>query len=133
MKLIDTFDSIKHPSVLTPWSIIHFATGITSRSLSLTARSTLCWWHALYECKDLFFSYVMRKNLNPNLPKDEIQNSIYNSIGDQIVFTLGTGIETDKQTAILIQLAAFLILASPLCSPLSSSSSFDLDVWYKRG
>jgi len=85
----------------------------------------------------------MRKNLNPNLPKDEIQNSIYNSIGDQIVFTLGTGIETDKQTAILIQLAAFLILASPLCSPssssplssspLSSSSSFDLDVWYKRG
>jgi hypothetical protein len=165
---LNHFDSTRHASFLTPWSLIHGASGILSRSiLSNLKQNTLknkneflYLMHALYECKDLYYSYFKQKNLNPNLPKNEIQNSLLNSIGDQLVFTIGVYLsekfEISLKNAMFIQIVCFLCLASPLFqdtlllhqnqinnnqdnqdnqdkSSYQWKQKWNFDIWYRRG
>jgi len=167
VSLLNHFDSTRHASFLTPWSLIHGASGILSRSILSNLKQNTCnlktrlyLMHALYECKDLYYSYFKQKNLNPYLPKSEIQNSLLNSIGDQLVFTIGVYLsekfEISLKNAMLIQIVCFLCLASPLFQdtlllhhnqinnnqnnkihPHKSSyqwkRKWNFDIWYRRG
>jgi hypothetical protein len=81
------------------------------------------------------------------LPKSEIQNSLLNSIGDQLVFTIGVYLsekfEIGLKNAMLIQIVCFLCLASPLFQDTllihhnKDKSSYkwkwNFDIWYRRG
>lgn len=149
MKLFDLFDCTQKPVLFTPWSLIHGVTGILSYSfyssflflknknnkMNENKEKKLFWLHALYECKDLYYSYIKQKNLNPNLPSSTIQNSVFNSIGDQFIFMIGVYIskkyEISFENAIFIQILAFFILASPIFE--RNKKKWNFDVWYRRG
>ena len=64
-------------ALLTPWAIPHFMVGLAAKE-----RGIPFWWfelgHALYEAKDQFVN-----------GRGENMNSLWNSIGDQGIATLG--------------------------------------------
>lgn len=163
MRLFHALDCTQDPALFTPWSLIHGVTGILSFSFfeknkgkrdekELKERENkLFWLHALYECKDLFYSYIKQKNLNPNLPSDTVQNSLLNSIGDQFIFMVGVYISKKYnihfKDAIWIQILAFVMLASPLFQDTVIfqkkgnrvkqdeiiKNNWNFDIWHRRG
>jgi hypothetical protein len=64
--------------LFTPWSIVHFACGGVAKQAGIG----FWWWqlaHGAYEMKDFVI----------NGGKGELYNSLWNSVGDQSVTTLG--------------------------------------------
>lgn len=158
MKLFYSLDCTQNPALFTPWSLIHGVTGILSYSSSpyMFCKSNgnnvniLFWMHALYECKDLYYSYIKNVNLNPSLPSDTVQNSLLNSMGDQFIFMVGVYIskkyKISLQDAVWIQILAFVLLASPMFQDTvifqkkenklekqDKKGKWNLDIWYRRG
>ena len=81
MRLIERTDSKEKPAVLTPWSLVHVASGAASRSYTGFWSAELI--HLIYELigsKRVFnlFGFKITK-----------ESSIINSVGDQASFTLG--------------------------------------------
>ena len=88
-------DSQGNPTFITPWSLIHFLTGVI---LMLNANyfnidkefsfSILVLVHTLYELKDFYFSYIYKgpKNL---ISEWANSNSLFNILGDTVFFILG--------------------------------------------
>lgn len=110
-----TFDFTFQPAIFTPWSLVHFITGVAFKSLSISSENARL-IHTLYELKDLYISYYKKQNLNPILNETGIQNSFLNSIGDQISFELGfnSGAREKKLRDIfLLYLLAFAIISAP--------------------
>ena len=83
--------------LLTPWSFIHFLSGVAAKGFGMK------FWtfeaaHAVYELKD-------------HLNKTVEWNSTTNSVGDQLIATLGHYLGPDKHTLdwVYIYLLAFLL------------------------
>ena len=74
MELYGLEETEEEDVLLTPWSAVHFLSGMAAKDLGIPF-----WWfeglHALYETKDQM-----------TVPKT---NSFINSVGDQITGTLG--------------------------------------------
>ena len=90
MKWFGIRDRIRDPRLITPFSFVHFLSGIWLTSLFRTIfpRMKDVFWvtlaiHTLYELKDIYVSYVIK------YVSDKTDNSFYNSIGDTIAFILG--------------------------------------------
>jgi hypothetical protein len=89
-------DSQGDPTFITPWSLIHFLTGVISM---LNANyfnidkefsfSILLLVHTLYELKDFYFSYVYKGPKN-SVSEWANSNSLLNMTSDTIFFILGT-------------------------------------------
>ena len=76
-KLVATAETEEWDVFLTPWSLVHLACGGVARQAGIG----FWWWqlaHAGYEAKD----FLLTQN-------GEQYNSLYNSVGDQLVTTLG--------------------------------------------
>jgi len=104
MYLMSNKDAIETPCCLTPWSIIHFLVGLCFIILNLKFVKIQNFWnififyniiHLIYEIKDYNTSinYNFRKSIQQILGKHfanwSINNSIINSICDQVVFSIG--------------------------------------------
>ena len=70
---------------ITPWSLCHFTAGCAAKEIGM---SLLVWevMHALYELKD----HIIDKAQTGN------RNSVFNSVGDQSVATVGHLIASKK-------------------------------------
>ena len=86
-------DSKQIPSILTPWSFIHFYTGILSYIYLLYFKLNdkynfiVCQIiHLIYEINDLNIYFSNQKNVNIY---DWTNNSIINSLGDTLCFLFG--------------------------------------------
>ncbi len=55
MNIISQQDTIQNPSLLTPWSIVHFASGVIAKSLKIDFLAFIV-LNILYETKDVFFT-----------------------------------------------------------------------------
>ena len=67
--------------LFTPWSLVHFACGGVAKQAGIA----FWWWqlaHGAYEAKDFLVQQT-------NSSQGELYNSIWNSVGDQSVTTLG--------------------------------------------
>lgn len=104
MYLISNKDTIEDPCCLTPWSIIHFLLGIGFIILNLKFVQIQNFWnififynviHLIYEIKDYNtgINYKFRETIKNILGKSivnwSINNSIVNSVCDQVVFAIG--------------------------------------------
>jgi len=124
------YDFVKKPALFTTWSAAHYSSGLLAKKfISSNKKARLL--HILYEMKDLYISVIKKKNLNPNLPDEFIQNSILNSIGDQLCYELGlqTNIDIDLQVTTLI-LLTIGVIASP---KLPNDPHWNFKIWYNRG
>lgn len=91
---LNNSDDLKNPSLSTYWSTVHFFMGVGAFVLYWnffypSLDPWIAFWilfmiHLVYELKDLYKSYVL-------VPKDTIadQNTLLNSLGDQLFFSLG--------------------------------------------
>jgi len=96
MKFYSRLDLVEEPAFITFWSYVHLLSGLllfvlVSYSVKrLTGRDLVPWIaimvasgiHALYECKDVYYSYIAKK-------RPENSNSYQNSIGDQLCASVG--------------------------------------------
>lgn len=89
--LFNVKDELKSPSIITPWSAIHFLSGIVGYTFMIKWLPTWSYqkgfWvffalHTLYEMKDHYRTYIKHK-----VVRDE--NTLLNSIGDQAIAMLG--------------------------------------------
>lgn len=129
VKLISRSDTQANPSLLTPWSIIHFFTGVIAgllvRHLNLDFLWTLVVYiiaNALYEAKDVFFT--------------KGTNSWQNSIADILIGVVGylwvTQTIVSTKMIIAINIALYLFFASPMNAEKGRGWSFFFDSWYTR-
>lgn len=132
-RLFGKFDFVHSPALFTPWSLMHFTSGVVSRSL-LESRDRASFLHALYESKDFFFAYVMKKGLNPE-KEGNVQNSWLNSIGDQIAFEIGSRHVKRtlmKKELVMLVLATYAMIASPMFSE-ENEKTWNARIWFNRG
>ena len=114
-------DSAALPAVLTPWTVMHVASGGLAYAALAAAlprapgAARLGLWfalHAAYEAKDFYFTYVAAPA--PGQPS----NSWPNSLGDQAAGMLGYALAARLRArplgAALAMAAAVLLLSSPL-------------------
>lgn len=92
MSLFSTSDTNDNPTWLTPWSFIHFMSGVVFYKIAKIIfpdisllNNFLIWFlvHTLYEVKDYYKSYIDYDGSGWN------NNSLINSIGDTISAILG--------------------------------------------
>lgn len=87
---ISNIDTIKNPSLITPWSTVHFLSGcylfafgeIWTKNILINFSIGII-IHTLYEIKDIYMSS------NCSNIKNWKHNSLWNSFGDTICFALG--------------------------------------------
>jgi hypothetical protein len=120
---------------LTPWSLVHAATGVVTGALSRQYFPKRFWtclvaWslvHLAYESKDVYYSYT-----NSGHP-----NSFANSVGDQSVFmTSFSGawaLGLSVPAALMFTLVVFVFLASPILTPTRTPALTPHDIWNQRG
>ena len=118
-KLISNSDSKNNPVFITPWSLIHFLTGvvgiINSNYFNINKNVSLFFLfliHTLYELKDYYFSYVYNGSKNI-ISEWASSNSIFNTIGDTLFFVLGMiisiNINVNKNQLIIVNVFFLLI------------------------
>ena len=87
VKLIAQKETEDAHALLSPWSIPHFFVGMAAKE-----RGIPFWWfelgHALYELKDQI-----------DMHNGGIRNSLMNSIGDQVIATLGHAVATTNRNS----------------------------------
>jgi len=89
VSVVGLSDGLNKSSFITPWSFIHMFFGFTYYvvlSKYMTYKNnfiTLNIIHALYELKDIFFSYILK------IKGKWYNNTIINSIGDTICAIIG--------------------------------------------
>jgi hypothetical protein len=102
MKFFNTYDSVKDPSLISIWSLMHFWIGIQTAILfkyyNLPDKTNLIIsfiLHTIYEFNDYYQTYISKKYKEDT----ENSNSIINCIGDTIVNLFGTilYLKTSKQ------------------------------------
>lgn len=97
-------DNLNNNACITPWSIIHFLSGIMLIILNILVFKINTFWkifiiynllHLIYEIKDYCMTnyqgmrnYV-KININESLAKWSITNSVVNCYCDQIIFCCG--------------------------------------------
>lgn len=150
MALIGPWDSPERPAAVSPWSLMHLATGVFAYAAyaaffpHVAAHSggpgLLAWFmvHLAYEGKDVYRSYWAS-------PRKELAGSWQNSAGDQAVavlgYLLGARLRVGLVGGTLAVVAAYLVLASPLALALERQSGRQRpqwalsprDVWTSRG
>lgn len=143
--LVTYLDFVGAPAVFTPWSIIHFATGVLAHAMSHYARLhpvtgfvIFFVLHGLYEAKDIIKThYALRQ---PGVDPMNVKDSLPNSVGDQLSGLAGyvaaayvLGRHTSIELAIGWVAASFLVLASAGMAKPGSGSSTTVHVWEERG
>ena len=84
--------------VFTPWSLVHVAAGYVARSVGV---DIVEWnlFHGVYECKDMIL-------------KQEVSNSVPNSVGDQtaanLAYMVGPKLSRAKSISLFVVLSAVL-------------------------
>ena len=127
MKLVSRFDSARSPAFFTPWSIIHFLTGVfwalTERKLNLNKKYSFILFiiiNILYETKDAFFTHG--------------ENSWQNSVADILSGVAGYFMVANTKLSIhqilSISVVLYIFFASPLCAKDGKTWSFGLSSWY---
>ena len=88
MQLIGRTDSERKPVVLTPWSLVHLVVGAaTKQYISFWTAELL---HAAYE---IVGSQQVFNSLGFDVHE---KSSVVNSVGDQLVFTLGRNLPSSR-------------------------------------
>lgn len=89
---INKWDTIEKPAFISPWTLSHFVIGVATYSLLvktplnvpvILSAAILFILHMIYEIKDFYEAYVLKVK-DPNK-----QNSLLNSLGDQVFAMLG--------------------------------------------
>lgn len=95
MKIISMFDSINDPSIITPWTFIHYLAGLTLFFIfnlfieeDLVNIIIINIIHLCYELKDYYYTYI-KSSGNSFIYYFSINNTVINSIGDTIFFLIG--------------------------------------------
>ena len=110
LRLVDT---IQKPSLITPWSFVHFLAGgliylylkFFFKNISITtAFIVMIVIHTLYEIKDLFLYFKITKKTQWN------DNSLTNSIGDTLCAIIGFFIATQVHEVNLPLLLVFTLI-----------------------
>jgi len=127
MKFISRFDNARTPGFFTPWSIIHFFSGVgwalTTNKFHLNKHRSFVLYvisNFMYETKDVFFTYG--------------QNSWQNSIADIISGVVGyaTSYKLTIEQILPICIVMYAIFTSPFCAKDRKTWSFWTDSWYTR-
>lgn len=92
MNIISQQDTVQNPSLLTPWSFVHFSSGVVAKTLNIDFLTFIV-LNVLYETKDIFFTHG--------------ENSWQNSITDILLGIFGY-YSSNKITLVLS--AIFIIL-----------------------
>lgn len=116
VSLVAVTESTDQPSVLTPWSLVHFSAGIVAhlflRKCGFGLYEQAVTWFAagmIYESKDVYYSYVSANKLTGAL-----SDSFVNSMGDigcnMAGFAVGVWL-LPKTTSVQTDLIVFVLLA----------------------
>ena len=143
VRLFALRDCVNKPAVVTPWSMIHFSSGIAAHSVALlvvqkysdvsmlTCFAAWAGLHLLYEIKDVYYAYEAEKSKRTDI------NSFANSMGDQFFAMIGfisalvVLKEKNTITATLMMLVlSFAILRSPAFDTGARTGN---DIWNERG
>lgn len=110
MDLFSLHDTRNRVGIITPWSLIHFLSGLNGYILlnrlnidPLYKYTILLSTHSLYEIKDYVLSYYVKSH--------EVwgNNSLINCITDTIFFLLGIITATKIKDSVLIPLVSIII------------------------
>ena len=129
MNVLSLYDSQKKPALLTPWSIIHFLSGVIAGLLVRHLNLDFFWslviyilMNIIYETKDIMFTNGT--------------NSWQNTLVDIIVGILGflwvTQTVVSTKMVIALSTILYLIFASPMSAEKTEVWSFFTDSWYTR-
>ena len=95
MNLINLNDEKDNPSLITPFSIIHYLSGLfLFFTFNLFTENDLINFiiiniiHFIYECKDYFYTYIKSYD-NSYMYYLSSNNTLINSVGDTIFFLIG--------------------------------------------
>jgi hypothetical protein len=133
-------DSRYTPVLVTPWSLVHLASGVIAfacvRAAGLTpVQGALVWQavHGLYEAKDVYLAYT------GGGPKNRlVDNSWHNSVIDHALATAGYAAMSYLAPHLSIPLsvwallAAYAVVMSPMMSPTGHAVAAE-DAWRYRG
>ncbi len=130
MNIFSLRDTQKRPGFMTPWSIIHFLSGVIAGLLVRHLNLDFFWslviyilMNLIYEAKDVWFTNGT--------------NSWQNTIVDIIVGILGflwvTKTIVSTKMVIVLSTVLYLIFASPMSSDENKKTwSFSTNSWYTR-
>lgn len=129
VNLIAKKDTQKNPTLLTPWSIIHFFTGVITGLLVKHLNLDFFWslviyilMNMIYETKDLLFTNGT--------------NSWQNSIVDILTGILGyvwvTKTVVSSKMVIILSTILYVLFASSLLAEDGKTWSLFFDSWYSR-
>lgn len=130
MKFVSRFDSVQNPTLFTPWSIIHFFSGIIAGLAVRHLHLNFLWTLVLFMILNVFYE------IKDTLMTDG-ENSWQNSIADVLSGVLGYLLVTKTLigTNIILGLCTvlYIIFTSPISAEDGKSWSFFFDTWYTRG
>ena len=98
MKLVGYNDTLETPIFITPWSLIHFLTGLTLFFMCRVFTQNIyiivfiiLGIHSIYEFKDYYSTYInqIRFKKDTYLSSFFKNNTLENTIGDTVVCMLG--------------------------------------------
>lgn len=106
--LVGFSDTVASSKFITPWSFIHFMSGVVMYRLKPDIYFGL-FLHTLYELKDVYLSTKVKNKKTD----DWGNNSILNCLGDTLFFWIGqivsNKIKLSTQTLITLHLIFFVI------------------------
>lgn len=127
MKLVSRFDNSLTPGLFTPWSIIHFFSGVgwalATQKFRLDKKWSFVFFmicNVIYEIKDAFFTNG--------------QNSWQNSIADIVSGVAGyaTAYKLSFEQLVPLCVIMYAIFTSPFSAKDRKTWSFWTDSWYTR-
>lgn len=133
-------DSRYAPVLVTPWSLVHLASGVIAYACARAAglspiQGALVWQgvHGLYEAKDVYLAYA------GGGPKNRlVDNSWHNSVVDHALASIGYAVvsylapQLSIPLSVWALLAAFAVVMSPMMSPTGHGVAAE-DAWKHRG
>ena len=129
VNLIAKIDTQKNPTLLTPWSIIHFFTGVIAGLLVRHMNLDFIWslvvyiiLNLIYEAKDVFF-------MNG---KDSWQNSIVDILTGILGYLWVTKTVVSTKMVILLSAILYAVFVSSFLSRDGKTWSFFFDSWHSR-
>lgn len=129
VNLIAKIDTQKNPTLLTPWSIIHFFTGVIAGLLVRHMNLDFIWslvvyiiLNLIYEAKDFFF-------MNG---KDSWQNSIVDILTGILGYLWVTKTVVSTKMVIFLSAILYAVFVSSFLSRDGKTWSLFFDSWHSR-
>jgi hypothetical protein len=138
-------DSVQHPALLTPWSLMHFGSGCVASAVlrqvdpGIAFHHALTYWitlHMVYELKDVGLAALQLSLRGALAADDPTNNSPLNSGGDQVCSALGFVLAWVSRASVLESVIVLALMGVVLASSRMSADRRAISltrIWADRG